>query len=192
MEQEYLTSVIRLFNYYKKLGEDTFAQLSDEQLFASPAKESNSIAVIVQHLHGNMLSRWTDFLSSDGEKEWRKRDEEFEAHLSNRSDLMNNWEEGWQCLFKALEGLSPADLAQTVYIRNQGQLAIDAINRQVAHYSYHVGQIVYAGKLQVGDKWHSLSIPKNASRKFNENKFSKPKNSEHFTSEFVHKKYNGK
>ena len=163
---DYLNSVKKRFEVYKKLGEDTFAQLSDEGLFWQYNAESNSIGIIVQHMAGNMLSRWTDFLTSDGEKEWRKRDEEFDHTITTRTELLHKWNKGWDCLFSALNLLSEDDLDKTIYIRNEPLVVIDAINRQLAHYPYHVGQIVFIGKMIAGEKWNSLSIPKGQSETF--------------------------
>ena len=177
----YLTSCIKQFEYYKELGEKTFAQLTDEKLFLNPSAESNSIATIVKHMHGNMLSRWTDFLTSDGEKEWRKRDEEFENDIATREELVIKWNEGWSCLFDALNPLTEADLDKEIFIRNMGHSVTEAINRQLAHYSYHVGQIVFIGKMFADENWTALSIPKGGSKEYNNQKFSKPKRREHFT-----------
>ena len=157
---EYLNSVIKRFENYRELGEKAFEQLSDEHFQIEPDSESNSIAVIIQHMHGNMLSRWTNFLTEDGEKTWRERDEEFEKHSFSRSELMIKWEEGWNLLSNTLESVNEADLLKTIYIRNEPLTVIDAINRQLAHYSYHVGQIVYLGRWMKKAEWKSLSIPK--------------------------------
>src|SRR5436309_2555782 len=158
--REYLNSVIKLFQDYRKMGEKTFEQLSDEHFQIEPNSESNSIAVIIQHMHGNMLSRWTNFLTEDGEKTWRERDEEFEKHSFSRTELMQKWEEGWNLFINTLESLKEVDLLKTIYIRKEPLTAIDAINRQLAHYSYHVGQIVYLGRWMKKGEWKSLSIPK--------------------------------
>ena len=172
---QYLESAKKEFGYYKLLGEKTFSQLTDEQLFIEANSESNSIATIVKHLRGNMLSRWTDFLTTDGEKEWRKRDEEFENDISTREELLQKWQEGWSCLFKALDSISDDDLSRVIYIRNQGQTILEAINRQLSHYPYHIGQIVFIGKMLNDKNWNSLSIPKGGSKAYNQDKFSKPK-----------------
>jgi hypothetical protein len=169
------------------LGEKTFAQVEDEKLFHKMNEESNSIAIIVQHLWGNMLSRWTDFMTTDGEKEWRKRDEEFEEIVNNKQELMKRWEEGWKCLFDALNSLEDGDLEKIIYIRNQGHSVMEAVNRQLAHYCYHVGQIVFIGKMLAGSEWKSLSIPKNQSKNYNAKKFSEEKSRKHFTDEFLDK-----
>lgn len=133
---------------------------------------SNSIAVIVQHLWGNMLSRWTNFLTEDGEKDWRDRDTEFETVIKSKDELLAKWNEGWQCLFNALDSLKEEDLSKTIYIRKEPHKVADAINRQLAHYSHHLGQIVYVGKMQLNEKWKSLSIPKGNSTQFNEKMMS--------------------
>jgi hypothetical protein len=185
MINDYLDSVKKQFEYYKMLGEKTFAQLTDEQLFWQFNQESNSIATIVQHLWGNMLSRWTDFLHSDGEKEWRNRDAEFDSAVSTRQALLDKWNAGWTCLFDALNSLTPDDLPKEIYIRNMGHSVTEAINRQLAHYPYHIGQIVFIGKMACDNSWASLSIPKGNSVAYNADKFAKPKHKEHFTSEFL-------
>ena len=176
-----IQSVIKQFEYYKGLGEKTIEVLSDEELHLEPAVNANSISIIVKHMWGNMLSRWTNFLSEDGEKEWRKRDEEFEVTIKTREELIEKWNEGWKCLFDALNSLKPEDLAKTIYIRNKGQSAEEAIHRQLAHYSYHIGQIVYLGKIIKGEDWESLSIPIGGSKAFNDERFSQEKEMKHYT-----------
>lgn len=183
MNASSLTNTIHLFEYYKSLGEKAMAQIEDTALWYAPDAKSNSIAVIVKHLHGNMLSRWTDFLTSDGEKPWRSRDDEFEETLHSREEIMKLWNEGWSCLFDALRSLTIEDLNKTVYIRNMGQSAEDAILRQLAHYACHVGQIVYLARMLNSGDWLSLSIPKGNSQTYNAEKFSKGKRDEHFTKE---------
>jgi hypothetical protein len=183
----YLASVKKQFFYYKTLGEKAMAQLQPEQLFMAPNEESNSIATIVKHLHGNMLSRWTDFLSSDGEKSWRKRDEEFENDLTDKTQVLALWQEGWNCLFAALDSLSPEQLTAIIYIRNEGHTVMDAINRQLAHYPYHVGQMVYAAKMLKKGEWQSLSIPRNKSGEYNAGKFAQDKAVRHFTDDELKK-----
>jgi hypothetical protein len=171
MEQlgkEFLRSTIKRLKYYKELGESTFAQVDDDAFHWQLNPTSNSIAVIIQHMAGNMLSRWTNFLTEDGEKEWRNRDEEFEVHTMNRSELLSLWEKGWNCFLTTLESLNETDLLKTVHIRQEPLIVIDAINRQFAHYPYHVGQIVYIGKLILDENWKSLSIPKGNSEAYNE------------------------
>lgn len=181
MENSYLISAIKQFEYYKSLGDKTIDQFSFNELKQEFAKDSNSISIIVKHLVGNMLSRWTNFLIEDGEKEWRKRDDEFQDTYSSKEDLKNSWNKGWECLFDAIRPLSSDDLERTIYIRNQGHTVTEAINRQMMHYAYHVGQIVFLGKLIKGSDWQSLSIPKGKSKKYNKEKFSKGKAKRHFT-----------
>jgi hypothetical protein len=166
--QIFLDSVIKRFKEYKVLGEKTFEQLKDEEMHFQPNEASNSIAVIIQHLHGNMLSRWTNFLTEDGEKEWRKRDDEFEVHGFTKQQLVEKWNEGWKAVLDTLQSLTENDLSKTITIRSQPLNVVDAINRQMAHYSYHVGQIVYLGRWITKDEWKSLSIPKNKSQQFNQ------------------------
>jgi hypothetical protein len=184
MKANYLESVIKQFEYYKMLGEKTFAQLPDEKMFWQFNEDSNSIAIIVKHLWGNMVSRWTDFLTTDGEKDWRNRDAEFENDIATRQEMIAKWDEGWNIFLAALKSLQEEDLEKIIYIRNQGHTVLEAINRQLAHYPYHVGQIVSIGKMCAA-KWHSLSIPKGGSEQFNASKFSKPKERGHFTDEFL-------
>lgn len=181
----YLDSAKKQFEYYKMLGEKTFAQVSDEALFWQYNAESNSIATIVKHLWGNMMSRWTDFLTTDGEKDWRDREAEFVNDVTDREALLAKWNEGWQCFFSALDSLTDQDLDKVIYIRNMGHTVLEAINRQLAHYPYHIGQIVFIGKMVQDEAWVSLSIPKGNSVAYNAEKFSKPKRQEHFTSEFL-------
>lgn len=185
MKDDYLESVKKQFEYYKILGDKTFSQLEDEKLFWRSNSENNSIAIIVKHLWGNMVSPWTTFLTTDGEKEWRDRDAEFENDISTRTELIDKWNEGWICLFNTLNTLTTNDLAKIIYIRNQGHTVTEAINRQLAHYPYHIGQIVFLGKMLSENKWSSLSIPKGNSQTYNANKFSKPKLKEHFTDEYL-------
>ena len=186
MENNLVNGIIKQFQYYKQLGEKTFSQLSDEELFWQYNENSNSIAIIVNHLSGNMLSRWTDFLTTDGEKEWRNRDEEFEDTIKTKEQLLDKWEKGWKYLFDALAQIkTDEDLQQIIYIRNEGHTVIEAINRQLAHYPYHVGQIVFIGKLIKDNEWNSLSIPKNKSADYNQTKFSVDKKTQHFTDEFL-------
>jgi predicted secreted protein len=180
-----IESAINQFKYYKGLGEKTFAQLKEEQLFWQYNNESNSIATIVKHLSGNMLSRWTDLLTSDGEKEWRNREAEFNNDIRNREEMMSLWNQGWACLFSALTELKEDDLHKEIYIRNMGHTVAEAINRQLAHYPYHIGQIVFIGKMLLNDKWTSLSIPRGESVEYNRKKFIMPKHREHFTKEFL-------
>lgn len=181
MYNDFLDSTAKQFAYYKLLAEKTFSRVSDEVLFWQYNEESNSIATIVKHLSGNMLSRWTDFLQSDGEKSWRNREAEFLNDITSRNEMMDHWNRGWQCLFNALDSLTSEDLQKEIHIRNQAHSVLEAINRQLAHYPYHVGQIVFIGKMACNNNWSSLSIPRGNSEKFNAEKFSQPKHREHFT-----------
>lgn len=188
MPKNYLESVNKQFLYYKTIGEKAMEQLEPEQLFVSVNEDTNSIATIVKHLSGNMLSRWTDFLTTDGEKEWRNRDEEFELHLDpDKEALMNVWNKGWNCFFEALNSLLPEQLESIIYIRNEGHTVLEAINRQLAHYPYHVGQIVFYAKLLKKSEWNSLSIPKNKSRSYNAEMFAQEKSIKNFTDEALNK-----
>lgn len=164
---EYLQTAIKRLRYYKQLGDQSFEQLSDDDFHYAPNAASNSIATIIQHLHGNMLSRWTNFLTEDGEKPWRQRDAEFDQRSLNRQQLIQLWEEGWTCFLNELLSLKEDDLLKTIYIRQEPLSAIDAINRQLAHYPHHVGQIVYIGKLLKDQSWKSLSIEKGQSQQYN-------------------------
>lgn len=168
MPFDYLTGIKKQFSQYKLMGEKTIGQLKEEDLFWQYNQQSNSIAIIVQHLSGNMISRWTNFLTGDGEKEWRDRDTEFETSINTREDLLSKWNAGWECLLSALGSLTSDDLSKTVYIRKEPISVMDAINRQLAHYCSHLGQIVYIGKMRAGDQWQTLSIPKRGSKAFNE------------------------
>lgn len=185
---KFIQATIKQFEYYKSLGDKTMAQLTDEQLFWKYNEESNSIAIVAKHIAGNMLSRWTDFRNSDGEKEWRNRESEFNDDIKERESLITYWEKGWSCLFEALHSTNDEDLEEIIYIRNQGHSIIEAINRQLAHYSYHVGQIVFIGKMIKNEDWKSLSIPKGGSKNFNQQKFEKDKSIGHYTDDFLEKK----
>lgn len=181
MEIDYLQNVRQQFEYYKSVGEKTFAQLDEEDFFWQFNEESNSIAVMVNHLSGSMKSRWTDFLTSDGEKEWRNRDQEFESIIKSKKELFERWKEGWDCLFTALNTVNKENFETQVYIRNQAHSITGAINRQLAHYAYHIGQIAYVARMIKSSDWKSLTIPKGTSAKFNNNKFSKGKHGGHFS-----------
>ena len=163
----YLKDSLDVFRYYKRLGEGAIAQCSDADLFKALDVESNSIAIVVKHLAGNMRSRWTDFLIADGEKPDRNRDSEFEAPPETRAELMGLWEAGWKCIFSALEPLADADLTRTVTIRGEPHSVMQAINRQIAHYTYHVGQIVFLAKHLSSNHWKALTIPRGRSQRFN-------------------------
>lgn len=167
-EELFIKSAIQQFKDQKALADKTFQQLAEEDFHASTDPANNNLAINITHMHGNMLSRWTNFLTEDGEKEWRQRDAEFEEQNFTKDKLLQLWDEGWQCLFNALESLTTADLDRTVYIRTKPLSVIDAIHRQLAHYSYHVGQIVFIGKHLKGNNWIALSIPKGRSEEFNQ------------------------
>jgi Protein of unknown function (DUF1572) len=166
----YIKDSVDLLRYYKRLGERAIQQCPEEALFSTLDAESNSIAIIVKHMAGNMLSRWTDFLTTDGEKPDRNRDSEFEEPPKNRAELIAMWEQGWKILFDALEPLTEADLARTITIRTEPHSVMQAINRQIAHYSYHIGQIVFLAKHFAANStgtWTSLTVPRNKSKQFN-------------------------
>jgi hypothetical protein len=163
----YLDDSLDLFRYYKKLAERAMAQVTDEQLFVELDEGANSIAIIIKHIAGNMRSRWMDFLTTDGEKPDRNRDSEFVDPPATREALMQLWEESWGHVFHALEPLADSDLGRTVTIRGEAHSVMQAINRQVAHYAMHIGQIVMLAKHFAHDHWQSLTIPRNRSAEFN-------------------------
>lgn len=168
LAKTYLESAIKRLATYKMLGEKTFEQLEEKDFHYQPNNTSNSIALIIQHMSGNMLSRWTNFLTEDGEKPWRNRDTEFEPGQYTAAQLKELWQKGWNCLLGTLQSLTEEDLLKTIYIRSEPLSAIDAINRQLAHYPYHVGQIIYIGKILKDEKWQNLSIEKGKSDQFND------------------------
>ena len=188
MKNEFIIGLTKQFEYYKLLGEKTIHQVPEDKLNWQYNEESNSIATIVHHMTGNMISRFTDFLTTDGEKEWRNRDKEFENEVMSKDALLVQWEKGWAVLTKVLHTLNEEDLNKTVYIRNMGQTVTDALTRQLAHYAYHVGQIVFLGKMIMNSSWQSLSIPRGESGIYNAAKFSAPKHDEHFADELLQKK----
>ncbi len=166
--QHYLDDALYTFRYYKELAERAFAQISDKDFFRTIDEESNSIAVNMKHMVGNMLSRWTDFLTTDGEKPERDRDMEFVMlPETTKGEMLAYWENGWKCTFDAVEPLTPDHLMRAIRIRGQDHTVVQAINRQLAHYAYHVGQIVYLAKHFKSSDWQSLSVPKNKSAEFN-------------------------
>jgi hypothetical protein len=170
----YLTDVVDQFHKLKDLGDRALAQVRDEDLFAALDPESNSLAVLIQHIAGNLRSRWTDFLNSDGEKPDRDRDSEFEVAAGTaRAGLLDRWEEGWRCLFQALTALHEEDLALTVLIRAEPHSVVKAINRQLTHHAYHVGQIVFLSKHFASATWRTLSVPRGGTRQFNAEKFGR-------------------
>ena len=157
---------IKRFQYYKELAEKTFDQVSEEQLFWKYNEESNSIATLVKHLSGNMQSRWTNFLTEDGDKSWRKRDSEFENDIQSKAEMMEIWTKGWQVLFEALNQIKEENWNDTIFIRGEKHTVLDAVLRQLAHYPYHIGQIIYIGKMVKDADWKTLSIAKNKSVPF--------------------------
>ena len=163
----YVDDAKAIFRQYMRLAEGAMAQVTDEQLTVTLDPEMNSIAQIVKHMAGNMRSRWTDFLTTDGEKPTRNRDTEFEAPPATRADVMALWEEGWGCLFGALDGLTDTDLGRTITIRGEAHSVMQAINRQVAHYASHCGQIIFLAKHLQSANWKSLSVPRKKSEDFN-------------------------
>ncbi|MGE6355670.1 DUF1572 family protein [Flavobacterium sp. NPDC079362] len=179
--ESYLESVKKQFLYYKTLGEKAIDQLEPQQLFVTVNEDTNSIATIIKHISGNMLSRWSDFLTSDGEKEWRNRDAEFDNDLQSKEEVLIVWNKGWDCFLNTLNSLKPEQLSDIIYIRNEGHTVIEAINRQLAHYPYHVGQIVFYAKQLKNASWNSLSIPRNNSGNYNAEKFAKEKEIKNFT-----------
>ena len=170
MENNYISSVKNQFMQYKTLAEKAIDQVPDEKIYWQYNPETNSIAILVKHLAGNMLSRFTDFYTSEGEKKWRDRDAEFENENLSREKLKALWDEGWDRLFHVLNEISPADLSKVVIIRNEEHTVVEAINRQLTHYAYHIGQIIFIAKMVLNNEWRTLTIPKNASRAFNAKK----------------------
>ena len=177
----YLESARKLLQYYRELGDKALAQIGDEHIHWQPSPESNSVAVIVKHLSGNMLSRFTDFLSTEGEKPWRDREAEFENDYAGKAELLKAWEAGRECCFNAINSLTESDLEKIVFIRNQGHTVMEALSRQLAHYPYHIGQLVYICRILAGEHWQSLSIPKGGSQAFNAEKFAQEKQRTFFT-----------
>lgn len=165
--ETFLSSYIKRSSYYKELGDKTFEQLAEADFHYQPNNESNSIAIIIQHMAGNMLSRFTNFLTEDGEKEWRNRDTEFEEQQLSKDQLLQKWNEGWNCYLSVVNNLTEEDLLKTITIRSEALTVIDALNRQLAHYPYHVGQIVYIGRMIKEELWNNLSIAKGKSNDFN-------------------------
>jgi uncharacterized damage-inducible protein DinB len=181
INEQYLASVKSQFEYYKALAEKAMDQLEPEQLFIATDENTNSIAAIIKHMSGNMISRWTDFLTTDGEKPTRNRDAEFEISVQDKATILQKWNEGWACFFTTFNALEPEQLGQIVYIRNEGHTVIEAISRHLAHSSYHIGQIVFYAKQLNDGNWKSLSIPKNKSKAYNDDKFSSEKTMKNYT-----------
>jgi hypothetical protein len=159
---------VKRFEIYKKMGDALLDRLSQEQIFWQYNEESNSVAVLVKHITGNSLSRWTNFLTEDGEKSWRHRDAEFINDFTTKQEVIECWQKGLDCLYTALQLLQEDDLGKTIYIRGEKLSVVDAFLRQLAHYSYHIGQMIYLGKMQKNTEWKSLSIPRNQSQQYND------------------------
>jgi uncharacterized damage-inducible protein DinB len=181
INEQYLTSVKKQFDYYKTLAEKAMDQLEPEQLFISADENTNSIAAIIKHMSGNMLSRWTDFLTTDGEKPTRNRDAEFEITSQDKNSILQKWHEGWDRFYATFNELKPEQLSEIVYIRNEGHTVIEAISRHLAHSAYHIGQIVFYAKQLKEGSWKSLSIPKNRSKDYNADKFAAEKTMKNYT-----------
>ena len=182
----HISSSKQQFQYYKSLADKSINSLSDEEFFGVnyahlSSNETNSVAVIVKHIAGNMKSRWTDPFHTDGEKEWRHRELEFRDEDWSREQIITYWDEAWKILFDFIDSLNVENFSQLLYIRNMGHTVIEAMNRQMMHYAYHIGQIVIVAKIYKGEDWKSLSIPKGKSRTYNAEKFSKEKSKKHFT-----------
>ncbi|MFC4219114.1 DUF1572 family protein [Flagellimonas marina] len=174
-QENYLSNVIFEFHRYKTMGDKTFAQLTDDDILWTYSDTDNSIAIIVKHMVGNMLSRWTNFLTEDGEKPWRNREMEFEAPYTTKNEMLDAWEKGWKCLFDALKKMKTLNFDAKIKIRKEEHTLVEAVNRQLAHYASHVGQLVFIGKMIKGTQWKSLSIPKGASETFNKKMFGEDK-----------------
>ncbi|WP_118972657.1 DUF1572 family protein [Taibaiella koreensis] len=179
--ENFLAIGSKMFAYYKGLADKAIATLGEEEIHWRANETSNSIAIIVHHMSGNMLSRFTDFLTTDGEKTWRDRDAEFTDTYASKEEMLAAWEKGWACLSATLEGLTAADMAAIVYIRNEGHTVLEALTRQVAHYAYHSGQIVYLAKMIRDKDWQSLSIARGQSTAYNQEKFDQEKDRRFFT-----------
>ncbi|SNY99422.1 DUF1572 family protein [Flagellimonas pacifica] len=169
--ENYLKSAIFEFHRYKKMGDKTFAQLSEDEIQWKYKETDNSIAIIVKHMVGNMLSRWTNFLTEDGEKSWRNRETEFEGEYQSKTEMLAAWEKGWKCLFEALNNINASNFNTKIKIRSEEHTIVEAVNRQLAHYASHVGQIAFVGRMIKGNDWASLSIPKGGSTDFNKKMF---------------------
>jgi len=185
MPKNYLPGIIKLFEYYKSLGEKTLDIVPEEKINWQYNPECNSMSTIVKHITGNMLSRFTDFLTSDGEKKWRNRDGEFEPEILTKKEMMDRWHAAWKVFLDVLHDLKEDDLDKIIYIRNEGQTVTDALDRQLAHYASHIGQMIYLGKMILDKDWKSLSIPRGKSAGFNTQMFSAPKHDAHFTDELL-------
>ncbi|MEL6560834.1 MAG: DUF1572 family protein [Bacteroidota bacterium] len=173
MVDEYLKNIKTQFKSYKEVADKTISQLTEKDLYWNYNEESNDIACIMIHLSENMLSRWTDFFESDGEKEWRDRESEFASQNLSYSELIDRWNEGWNCLFSARDSIDESNFHRPIRIRNKKIKLIESITRQIAHYPYHIGQIAFIGKMILNEKWHSPSIPKGKSNEYIQSEFAK-------------------
>lgn len=171
--ENYLKSVRFEFHKYKQMGDKTFSQLNNAEILWNYKEDDNSVSQIVKHISGNLLSRWTNIFTEDGEKPWRERDQEFENPYTSKEEMIASWENAWQCLFDTLATINATNFHKRIKIRNEEHSLIEAINRQLTHYAAHVGQIVYLGKMIKGREWKSLSIPKGQSETFNKEKFNR-------------------
>lgn len=185
MPKDYLPGVKKLFEYYKLLGDKTLSIIPEDKINWQYNAESNSMSTIVKHISGNMLSRFTDFLTTDGEKDWRNREEEFEQQELTKKELMERWAHAWKVFLEVLNSLKEEDLDKTIYIRNMGQTVTEALDRQLAHYASHIGQMIFLGKMILDKDWKTLSIARGDSANYNAAKFSAPKKDVHFTDEFL-------
>lgn len=182
-----LQGIRKQFEYYRMLADKTILVLSQDELNSRVNEESNSIAVIMRHITGNLLSRFTEFFTTDGEKEWRNRDDEFEFKCYDRHELISNWDRAWNVLFSTIDSINDHNINSIVKIRNQDHTVAEALYRQLAHYPYHIGQIVFIGKMIKNKDWESLSIPRNQSNNYNQEKFNNPNSESHFTDNYLNK-----
>lgn len=182
-----LQGIRKQFEYYRMLADKTILVLSQDELNSRVNEESNSIAVIMRHITGNLLSRFTDFFTTDGEKEWRNRDDEFEFKYYDRHEIISNWDRAWNVLFSTIDSINDHNINSIVKIRNQDHTVAEALYRQLAHYPYHIGQIVFIGKMIKNKDWESLSIPRNQSNNYNQEKFNNPNSESHFTDNYLNK-----
>lgn len=182
-----LQGIRKQFEYYRMLADKTILVLSQDELNSRVNEESNSIAVIMRHITGNLLSRFTEFFTTDGEKEWRNRDDEFEFKCYDRHELISNWDSAWNVLFSTVDSINDHNINSIVKIRNQDHTVAEALYRQLAHYPYHIGQIVFIGKMIKNKDWESLSIPRNQSNNYNQEKFNNPNSESHFTDNYLNK-----
>lgn len=175
LKSDTLSGTLQLYTYYKQLTEKAIDQVEDYYLHEVPAPGLNSIAVLMKHIAGNSRSRWTNFRTEDGEKPWRNREQEFEDTFGSKEELLENWEIGWEILFEALHSISEEEMTRIIYIRNEGHTIIEAVQRHLAHVSYHTGQIVQLARMHAGTNWNSLSIPRGKTEEYNREKFSREK-----------------